>query len=613
MRIQPRPPTDSAPPENGCVFHTGGSMAARLTAYLVVAIVAATLIAGLIVGAQRDDSDGPVDLIVRNGTIYTADRRGTMAEAVAIRGNQILRVGSNREIARLQRPQTVVIDARGGAVLPGFNDSHVDLIAGGLRMAMADLTGAASSDETLERIGAWAALNPTAHWVVGAGWSAELFKNGQPTRQLLDAVVADRPALMYGGDETRLVVWVNSRALQLGGIGRKTAEPDGGTIVRDPRTRDITGVLTDSAAAILTSMIPRPTDQQRGSALQAAVAEANKFGITSAQIAGGCAHDSPIYDAARQEGALSVRVYCPGSIERGTAITREEDLIQFDGVRKQYPDDPVLKSGALAIGVDGSIADRTAALLEPYADSTTAGAPWFAPDNLNRIMRLADAAGWQMIAHANGDRAARMALTAYAHAVRSNRPPVRGRRHRIANLALVDVEDIPRFGPLGIIASLQPLGAAATAREMERMAALVGPERARSSYPIHDLAAGTRLLLGSGWPARDLNPLQNIERVITELDVSETTEGVKPKTQAIRLKAAFDAYTSTAAWASFDDQRKGSIAQGMLADLVVLSEDVFAPAAKLSAASVVVTVFDGKIVYQRVPRSETAPAPSLQH
>ena len=168
-------------------------MAARLTAYVVVAIVAATLIAGLIVGAQRDDSDGPVDLIVTNATVYTADRRGTVAEAVAIRGNQILRVGTNREIARLQRPQTIVVDAEGGAVFPGFNDAHVDLIAGGLRLAMADLNGAATGADVLERIGAWSAANPGTGWVIGSGWSPEQFKNGLPTRQMLDAIVKDRP------------------------------------------------------------------------------------------------------------------------------------------------------------------------------------------------------------------------------------------------------------------------------------------------------------------------------------------------------------------------------------------------------------------------------------
>ena len=224
-------------------------MAARLTAYVVVAIVAATLIAGLIVGAQREDSEGPVDLIVRNAAVYTADRRGTMAEAVAIRGNQILRVGTDREIARLQRPQTIVVDAEGGAVVPGFNDAHVDLIGGGLRLAMADLSGAATSAEVLERIADWSDANASAAWVIGSGWSADQFKNGLPTRQMLDSVVKDRPALIYAADESDRLVWVNSQALRLANITRKTPEPGDGTIVREGRRGEPSGVLRGAVAA----------------------------------------------------------------------------------------------------------------------------------------------------------------------------------------------------------------------------------------------------------------------------------------------------------------------------------------------------------------------------
>src|SRR5687768_15534711 len=243
-------------------------MAARLTTFVVVAIVAATLIAGLIVGAQRDDNDGPVDLIVTNAAIYTADRRGTVAEAVAVRGNQVLRVGSNREISRLQRPQTIVVDAEGGAVFPGFNDAHVDLIGGGLRMAMADLEGAETTADVLDRVRAWTAANPDALWVVGRGWSPDQFKNGLPTRQLLDSVVPDRPALIYAADEGDRLVWVNSRALRLAGITRKTDEPAEGTIVREGRPGEPSGVLRGAPAAAIAALIPPPSREQRAQALR---------------------------------------------------------------------------------------------------------------------------------------------------------------------------------------------------------------------------------------------------------------------------------------------------------------------------------------------------------
>ena len=588
-------------------------MAARLTAYLVVAIVAATLIAGLIVGAQRDDTDGPVDIIVHNAAVYTADRRGTIAEAVAVRGNQILRVGSNREIARLQRPQTLVIDARGGAVLPGFNDSHVDLIEGGLGLTRrVDLADAASVDEILERIAAWAAAHPSEKWVVGSGWSPDRFKNGTPTRQLLDSVVSDRPVVMHRSDERAASVWVNSKALRLAGITRKTPDPEEGTIGRDPRTEEPNGLLTGAPALTLAAMVPQPSDQERAAALQAALALANSAGVTSAQIPGDCAANADTFAAAQREGTLTVRIYCPGLIGPSAVIQKEEHLAAYDRLRKNLPDDPFLKSGALAIDLDGSIVRHDAAMLEPYADdSEQSGELNFDPDNLNRIVRLADAAGWQVITHATGDRAVRTALNAYAHAIRSNRPPSRGRRHRLDGLALVDTEDVSRFGTLGVLASMQPLARRTSEEGITALAKYVGDARARRNFPVAELADETRLLLGSGWPEQSLNPLDAIDRVVNL--TAEAAEAGAPAMQPLGLKPAIDAYTSSGAWASFDDQRKGSISAGMLADLVVLSDDVFASPAKLASTSVAVTIFDGKIVYQRVPRSETAPAPSLQH
>ena len=431
-------------------------MAARLTAYVVVAIVAATLIAGLIVGAQREDSDGPVDLIVRNAAVYTADRRGTMAEAVAIRGNQILRVGTDREISRLQRPQTIVVDAEGGAVVPGFNDAHVDLIGGGLRLAMADLRGAATSAEVLERIAAWSDANASAPWVIGSGWSADQFKNGLPTRQMLDSVVKDRPALIYAADESDRLVWANSRALRLANITRKTPEPADGAIVREGRRGEPSGVLRGAVATSVAALIPAPSRDQRAQALRAAIADANVHGITSAQnTAAGCERNLDLFDDARRSGKMTLRVYCAVAADPHQ-IGKETDLQSFDAIRERYPDDPLFKVGALSFTVDGSLPAQSAALLEPYAGRDDAGEVLVDPDELNRAVRLADAAGWQILTHATGDRAVRMALTAYAHAIRSNRPPARGRRHRLEHLAMVDAADIPRFGPLGVAASMQP-------------------------------------------------------------------------------------------------------------------------------------------------------------
>ncbi len=582
-------------------------MAARLTAYLVVAIVAATFIAGLIVGAQRDDSDGPVDLIVRNATVYTADRRGTMAEAVAVRGNQILRVGTNREVDRLQRPQTVIVDARGGAVLPGFNDAHVQLGRGGLSLTAVDLARAGSVTETLERISEWAAAHPGSPWIVGRGWTPERFRNGLPSRQLLDSVVADRPVLMFGADER--TVWANSIALRAADVTRRTPDPSDGAIVREPRTGEPAGVLRGSAAELVTKLIPPPSREQRAAALLAAIGEANALGITSVQTAGDPADSYELYDALRRSGELTLRIY--SAIPISEPVT-DRDLDRLDAVRRRYPDDPLFKSGALSIRLDGTIPARAAAMLEPYAGGTASdGAPIdtsFAADDLNRTVRLADSAGWQIITHATGDRAVRMALNAYAHAVRSNRLPPRGRRHRIESLAVVDPADVPRFEPLGIVASIQPRGGHPTEQGIAALSRQLGDDRAARAFASSRLAETTRVVFGSGWPASELDPLLGLHAVTTRTTAESTPEGGWQAAERLELKPAVDAYTSSAAWASFDDQRKGSIAPGMLADMVVLSEDIFeTPAEKLPTVSVAVTIFDGKIVYRRLPRSETEP------
>jgi predicted amidohydrolase YtcJ len=590
-------------------------MAARLTAYLVVAIVAATLIAGLIVGAQRDDSDGPVDLIVTNATVYTADRRGTTAEAVAVRGNQILRVGSAREIARLQRPQTVVVDARGGVVLPGFNDAHVDMIAGGLELAGLDLSGAVTAEEVLERVRTWSDANPQAPWVVGKGWAPAQFRSGLPTRRMLDGVVKGRPALFQGSDANVPSVWVNSQALKLAGITRTARDPRG-LIARESQSGEPSGVQQGTVAAMLVAQVPAPSLEDRIQALRRTITAANERGITSAQnTAADCEKDLDLFDSIRRAGEMTLRVYCVAAAVP-SAIRAESDLAHYNELRDRYPDDPFFKIGALSFKVDGPLPRREAALLAFYSDDEVAGSEIVDPDELNRAVRLADAAGWQVVTEANGDAAVRTALNAYAHAIRSNRAPSHGRRHRIEHLQLADPADLLRFGPLGVAASVQP--PAISEEGFDALETMLGPNRAARVFPLEELASETRLLLGSGWhgwPGESLDPIEVLDRAVNgvhpENASAEAPAADKPS--GLQIRTAIDAYTSTAAWGSFDDQRKGTVSQGMLADLVVLSDDVLTSPEKLKTASVVATIFDGRIVYRREAQALTAPAPSFQH
>jgi predicted amidohydrolase YtcJ len=539
-------------------------MAARLTAFLVVGIVAVTLIAGLMVGAQRDDNEGPVDLIVHNATLYTADDDESVAEAVAIRGNQILRVGSNREIARLQRPQTTMIDAKGAAVVPGFNDAHVRLMEGALSLAQADLLGAADVHEIQARVTAWAAANPEAAWVVGRGWTAQALAGSAPTRQLLDAAVEDRPVYLIAADGRQ--AWVNTAALKQAGITRRTADPAGGTIEKDAATGDPTGLLTGAAANLVSGSLPSLDRDARIAALRTAVKEAHALGITSVQDIGASPADIALYDELRKEGALDLRIYASLAVREPVD---EAVLARIESIWKRFSDDARLRTGAIALELDPDAEEADAG---PKAD--TPREPRIPPDDLNRFVRLLDRGGWQVTANARTEQAVRLALNAYVHAARSNTAPERGRRHRVEGADEAGDPDIPRFRTTGTLASVQPLLGDDEADAVARLA-----------------GARTRLALGSGWPEASLNPMLGLHRAVTAAT-------------PLPLESAITAYTAGGAYASFDEQRKGTITAGMLADIVVLSHDIFETAPeRIAGASVAVTIFDGKVVYRRDSKS----------
>jgi predicted amidohydrolase YtcJ len=561
-------------------------MAARLTTYVVVGIVAATLIAGLMVGAQRDD-DGPVDLIVHNARIYTADEDQSMAEAVAIRGNQILRVGSNREINRLRRPQTTVIDAKGAAVLPGFNDAHLHLISGGLTFEMLDLHDVATADAVTERLAEWARANPTHSWIRARRWMETTF-DGAPTRKVLDAAVPDRPVQIMSADGT--TSWVNTKALTMAGVTRRTQNPPGGTIVRDARG-EATGVLKGAASQLVEKLIPPPTREARQKALRAAIDAANRHGITSVQTAGDTLEDFELYDAARMAGDLTIRVY--GALALSIARLTDTDTNHLAEIAKKYPDDPRFKTGAARVTVDGDVESHTAAMQEPYETEPATSEPLVDADDLNRNVRILDAYGWQVMADASGDRAVNMAMNAFAHAVRSNTAPARGRRHRIDHVETIADDDVARLGPLSVVTSLLPREGA-----VEKRAPHIGPERAaRGATPRRISSARGRIAIGSDWPESTLDPLAVLQAAAESSDKGAPQSS--RNANRADLKAAIDGYTSHAAFASFDEQRKGSITSGMLADIVVLTDDIFASPSALSSAKVAVTIFDGKIVYRR--------------
>ena len=484
-------------------------MAARLTTFVIAGIITVTLIAGLIVGAQRDE-DGLVDLIVHNAVVFTGEAEGDMPQAVAVRGNHILKVGTNREILRMQRPQTVTIDAKGAAVVPGFNDAHLHLVRGGLTLDTADLSGVTSVADAVARVQAWTAENPGRTWIVGRGFGTSLLDAEEPpSKGALDAAFGDRPVQLLSNDgET---AWVNSAALALAAIGRGTPDPEDGRIGRNPKG-DATGILQGSSVDSIQALLPEPTREDRTRALFAAIAEAQRNGITSLQNADGEALDFELLDAARKKGAVDMRVYSALPVHSARTDT---DVASLDEVLKRYPDDPLFKAGAARVAMDGIEVDA-----------------------LNKLVRLLDSRGWQVMIEADDPAQVDMARAAFAHAERSNGRPPRERRHRL---------------------------------EHQRR---------------HFTSVGDKLALGSDWPDGPLAPIEVLHAAAPTLT----------------LEKALQAYTVNGAYASYDEQRKGFIKSGMLADMAILSENIFSIGPeRLSSVKVAYTIFDGRIVYPANP------------
>jgi len=566
-------------------------MAARLTAYVVAFIVGVTFIAGLIVGAQRS-GDGPVDLIIVNGRVFTGNQDS--AEAVAVQGNKVLRVGSNREIQRLARAQTTVIDAKGGSVLPGFNDAHLHLIGGGLALDQVSLGEAGTLDAVKETIKAWAEANPAREWIRGRGWLYGPFPGGLPTRQLLDQLVPDRPAYLVSYDGH--TGWANTVALERAGITRDTRDPVNGVIVRDGRGEP-TGVLKEAAMGLMSQALPVPTREERLAAARAAIVEAHRVGVTSAQMAGGTADDLEVFDELRKRDELTVRVYQALSVEPDATT---EELDALDAVRERFQDDPLLKTGAAKIVADGIVETRTASMLEPYEGTEDdRGQSRIPGDALARLVAELDRRGWQVITHAIGDAAIRDTLDAY-EAAAATAAPARGRRHRVEHVETPDPGDLPRFEKLGVVASLQPADGVPPGADAP-WAANLGAERGARGWMSRSLArAGATLAFGSDWPVADLDPLVGIFVAVNRTSTDGEPEGGWIPEERLSLEDAIRAYTSGAAWASFDEQRKGTLEADMLADIIILSKDLFAlPPGRLLEAEVITTIVDGKVVYQR--------------
>jgi predicted amidohydrolase YtcJ len=530
------------------------------------------------------------DLVVDNALVRTLEEQPPRAEAVAVLNGRIVAVGPSREIKALAGPGTRVIDAGGKLVLPGFNDAHVHFLGGGLELANVQLRDAATPAEFARRIGEHARQLAPGRWITGGGWDHERWPGAPlPAKALVDPVTPDTPVFVDRLDGHMALA--NSRALALAGVTRETKDPPGGLIVRDPRTGEPTGLLKDAAMGLVSRKIPFPTRAERLAAARAATAHAASLGVTSVQDMS-AGEDLGVYQELFERGELKTRIYAM------SPLTSWERL-RAAGVRAGFGND-WLRLGGLKAFSDGSLGSSTAWFFEPYADGPdNYGLPSdeMVPEGaMARRVQAADQAGLQVMIHAIGDRANAAVLSLYEATARANGP--RDRRFRIEHAQHLRPADIPRFAAARVIASVQPYHAADDGRWAEKR---LDPRRLQGAYAFRSLLdSGARLAFGSDWTVAPLNPLLGIAAAVTR----QTLDGKHPEgwipEQKITVEEAVRAYTAGSACAEFTENVKGTIRPGKLADLVVLSEDIFTlPPKSISNTRVVMTIVGGRVVFER--------------
>jgi predicted amidohydrolase YtcJ len=535
-------------------------------------------------------AQAPADLVLVNGKIWTVDDRRSEVEAVAVLGSRIAAAGSTEEIRKWIGANTKVIDLQGKRVTPGFNDSHVHFLDGGMGLASVQLRYARTPEEFRDRIRDFAAKLSKGRWILNGNWDHENWTPpALPTRRLIDAVTPDNPVFINRLDGHMCLA--NSLALKLAGVTRETPDPPGGTIVRDADGAP-TGVLKDAAMNYVTKVIPNPSDEVMAEAIRAALAYTAENGVTSVQDMSASPDVFGVYQRLLGNGELTARVYGVQPLSEWARLARV-------GVRAGFGSDK-LKIGALKGFADGSLGSTTALFFEPYLDAPkTSGLPsdeMFPEGKMFENILGADNAGLQIAVHAIGDRANKTILDMFAEVEKRN--GARDRRLRIEHAQHLRPEEIKRFGAERVIASMQPYHAIDDGRWAENR---IGPNRAKGTYAFRSLLdAGATLAFGSDWFVAPMEPLMGIYAAVTR----RTLDGKRPQgwvpEQKITVAEAVRAYTMGSAYASGDEKLKGSIEVGKLADLVVLSADIFKiDPVEIEKTKVMMTIFDGKVIYKR--------------
>ena len=551
------------------------------------------------------------DVLFVNGRVYTMDRKNTVAEAFAIRGDRIAGVGTRSAMERSFRAERVV-DLGGKTVLPGFIDAHGHFLSLGLARMTVDLLGAESEQRGAERVAERVRHLKPGQWIRGRGWDQNLWPAKTfPSHESLDRVAPSHPVYLARVDGH--AAWVNTSALKLAGVTSATPDPPGGKIVRDPRGNP-TGVLIDAAMDLVLRLLPEPTDEEMQEALRRATEELVSKGITGIHDMGEDGRTIELIMRLIDRGRMPLRIYA--AID-GPGGTWNEFLVH--GPLVGYGQNH-LTVRAIKLYADGALGSRGAALIEPYSDDPgNRGLTMASAEVLENVVRQAVEHGFQVCTHAIGDRANHMMLdiyetvqTAYGAA---------DRRLRIEHAQVLDLTDIPRFRSLNVIPSMQPTHCTS---DMEWAEARLGPRRIRGAYAWGSLlATGSIIAGGSDFPVENPDPIAGIWAAVTRKDTANRPVDAEDVRQHFQLASdsrpdsadfsdgwygdqkmtreeAIRCFTGWAAYAAFEEESKGSIESGKLADFVVLTGDPLGvPLAELKNICVERTFVGGAAVYER--------------
>jgi predicted amidohydrolase YtcJ len=513
---------------------------------------------------------------------------------VAVTDGKIVSVGEDAETEKLRGPGTKVIDAGGRLVLPGFVDCHIHFLDGSLSLGRVNLEGAKDASDIQQRLRDYAAKHPGNDWVLGRGWNYAMFgAEALPHKKYLDEVFPDRPVFLEGYDGH--TYWANSKALSAAGITNETADPPNGVIVRDPKTHEATGALKESAQRLVAQVVPKPSRSENLAALRAGIKWSNEHGLTRVHSAGGDFEYLDLYDELRREGQQTLRFYIAYFLN--PPELRPQDIDAIEAARKKFHDEWI-DTNVVKMMVDGVIESHTAAMLEPYSDDpSTKGKLFWDPAKYTAAVAELDKRGLQLFTHAIGEYGVRTALDAYAHAEQVNH--TNDRRPRIEHIETITAADIPRFGQLGVIASMQPLHSYPDNNTLEVWARNAGPDRASRAWAWKSISnAGGRLAFGSDWPVVTLNPWEGIQTAVTR----QTTEG-KPEAgfvpeQRLSVAETVRGYTLGAAYAGRREKTEGSIEPGKLADVIIVSQNIFEiDPHRIAETKVLTTIVGGRVVY----------------